>query len=88
MLLVDIDSPILITYRSPNTPEDASAGANQVISEFSSTVTEVLSEKNMNVPGKKKASLITKYVLKRKNLILKLFATELTIFYPLFANRS
>ncbi|KAL8094243.1 uncharacterized protein LOC141692824 [Apium graveolens] len=35
---------------SPYTPEDASAGANQVISEFSSTVTEVLSEKNMNVP--------------------------------------
>ncbi|KAK1354627.1 DNA double-strand break repair rad50 ATPase [Heracleum sosnowskyi] len=36
---------------SPNTPEDASAGANQVISEYSSTVTEVLSEKNMNVSG-------------------------------------
>ncbi|KAL1825606.1 hypothetical protein ACET3Z_012384 [Daucus carota] len=36
---------------SANTPEDGSAGGNQVISEFSSTVTEVLSEKNMNVQG-------------------------------------
>lgn len=55
MFSVDFNFLILITYRSPNNPEDASAGANQVISEFSSTVTEVLSEKSMNLPGKKKS---------------------------------
>lgn len=66
MLSVDVNSLILIMYRSPDTPEDASAGANQVISEFSSTVTEVLSEKNMNVTGKKKATLITTSILNKK----------------------
>ena len=58
---VDSNSLILFIYRSPNTPEDGNAGGNQVISEFSSTVTEVLSEKNMNVQGKKKASRNKRY---------------------------
>lgn len=61
MLSVDINFLILIKYRSPNTPEDACAGVNQVTSEFSSTVTEVLSEKNMNVSGTKKALSISYY---------------------------
>lgn len=83
MLSVEFNSLILITYRSPNTPEDASPGANQFISEFSSTVTEVLSEKNMNVPGKKKTSLVTKIILikkRREEVMLKMFATELALF--------
>lgn len=34
-----------------NETADGNVGANQVMSEFSSTVTEVLSEKGMNVQG-------------------------------------
>lgn len=38
-------------HRSSHTSEDDISGANQVLSELSSAVTEVLSEKNMNLPG-------------------------------------
>lgn len=38
--------------RSPHTSGDVDMGANQVLSELSSTVTEILSEKDMNTPGK------------------------------------
>ncbi|KAM7526425.1 hypothetical protein LguiA_016327 [Lonicera macranthoides] len=36
---------------SPHTCGDVDVGANQVLSELSSTVTEILSEKDMNTPG-------------------------------------
>lgn len=38
-------------HRSSHDSGDDNLGANQVLSEFSSTVTEVFSEKNMNAEG-------------------------------------
>lgn len=40
-------------HRSSHDSEDDNLGANQVMSEFSSTVTEVFSEKNMSAEGGK-----------------------------------
>lgn len=46
---------------------DGNEGANQVMSEFSSTVTEVLSEKGINEQGKRTTCLIS-FHTKKKNL--------------------
>lgn len=40
-------------HRSSHELEDGNQGANQVMSEISSTVTEVFSEKDMNAQGGK-----------------------------------
>lgn len=40
-----------IAYSSSHESKDGNLGVDQVTSEFSSTVTEVISEKDMNIQG-------------------------------------
>lgn len=76
-------------HRSSQEYGDGNLGANQVLSELSSTVTEVLSEKDMNIKCTDISILILIYHVKSSALNLSMvYIFMMWVFVLLLANRS
>lgn len=67
--------------RSPHEPCTVDLGANQVVSELSSTVTEILSEKDMKTQGNAFLFCMMYLRLQYKEIIWSLHKSWIGIFY-------